>query len=298
MSSAEDQQSAKNKDFANGLSDLRVGTCLSINWAAGTASVNIPGSTVDMPMVIAPVVNARCYVGFLANRPIVLGPVARPPLVTATGPASSGLVKVTGDDGVPYTVAADGFTIASGDRLVVQWGDRGGFVVAKESADPLTGLPIGTGGNTPTPTQQTRTFNPVDSGTQNGSGSSGSGNFWNPQVWCGDSTIGAYWYGSQIADTIPDGATIDQVQVSLVQVGGSGGSQPNFGLHNLPSKSGSLSPFNVTPIIGGTRVNLLPNNFGDALKTGAAWGIASRHGGYWIYGSASQGSGALTITWH
>lgn len=297
MTSVEKQQSAKNQAFAAGMSDLRVGTCLSIDWVAGTAKVNVPGSTVDLPMITVPVVNARCYVGFFATRPVVLGPVALPQLVTAKSAPSGGLVAVTGDDDVDYVIAADGFSIAAGDRLVVLWGDRGGFVVAKESVDPLTGLPIGTGGETPSSGSQTRRFNPVDSGTQSGPGLTGSGNFWDSQVWCSDSNLGAYWYGSQIADTIPDSAVIEQVQLSLVQVGGGGGDRPNIGLHSLPSKSGNLAVYSATPVVGGTGVNLLPPSFGDALKTGSAAGIATAHGGYWIY-APFTGSGVLTITWH
>jgi hypothetical protein len=298
MTSAEQQQSARNQRFAAGLSDLRIGSCLSINWAARTAKVNIPGSTVDMPMVVTPVVNARCYVGFFANRPVVLGPAALPPLATATASPSGGLVKVTGDDGVSYTVASDGFTISAGTRVLLAWGDRGGYVIGLPTADPLSGQPINSGGTAPSSGRQSRTFNPIDSGTQNGSGGSGSGNFWTPQVWCGDSTIGGYFYGGQIADTIPDSAVIDGVQVSLVQVGGSGGGAPTLGLHNLLSKSGSLAPTGAAGISGGTGVKGLPTSFGDALKTGTYVGLATAHGGYWIWGSAGEGSGALTISWH
>jgi hypothetical protein len=296
MSSAEDQQSAKNKDFANGLSDLRVGTCLSINWAAGTASVNIPGSTVDMPMVIAPVVNARCYVGFLANRPIVLGPVARPPLATATAAPSGGLVKVTGDDGVVYTVVSDGFSITSGMRVLLAWGDRGGYVVGIPTADPLTGFPISNGGTVPGGGSTTLQFNSIDGGTQNSAymGGSGTSGFWTRDVWCGDTTLGAWIFGSQIADSIPDSAVIDSVAVSVSQTGGSGGSSPNFALHGLPSRAGTIVPSSPVPVSGGSGLKGLPTSFGDALKTGAAYGIATLHGGWWIYSPTA----ALIITFH
>lgn len=294
MTSVEKQQSLKNQQFAAGMSDLRVGTCISIDWSAGTARVNVPGSTVDLPMLVVPVVNARCYVGFFANRPIVLGPVAMPPLVTATGVPSGGLVKVTGDDGQNYTVAANSFTIAAGDRLVVQWGDRGGFVVAKESADPLTGIPINGGGNVPGGAQQSRSFNSIASGSQAGSGGSGSGNFWTSDVYCSDSNLGAWIFGSQIADTIPDSAVIDAIAIGVTQTGGWGGSDPTFGLHTLGSLSGVITPTSAVGVPGGSGAKGLPLSFGDALKTGAALGIATDHGGYWIY----SGSASLTIVYH
>lgn len=294
MTSAEQQQSAKNQALAAGMSDLRIGTCLSINWVAGTANVNIPGSTVDIPMLVPPVVNARCYVGFLANRPVCLGPVALPPLVTATASASGGLVSVTGDDGQKYTVAADGFTISSGDRLVVHWGDRGGFVIGKQSADPLTGTVIGGGGNVPGGGQQSRTFNSIASGSQSGSGSSGSGNFWTNDVYASDVNVGAWIFGTQIADTIPDSAVIDAIAIGVNQIDGSGGTSPNFGLHGLSSRSGVLTVSSAVAVPGGTGPKGLPLSFGDALKTGAAMGIGTAHGGYWIY----SGAASLTIVWH
>jgi hypothetical protein len=296
MTTAEQQQSTKNEELASGLSDLRVGTCLSINWPAGTAKVNIPGSTIDMPMVSAPVVNARCWVGFFANRPIVLGPVARPPLATATAAQSGGLVKVTGDDGQQYVVASDGFSITSGTRVLLAWGDRGGYVIGLPGADPLTGAPINNGGTIPGGGPTTVQFNSIDGGSQNSAymGGSGTSGFWTGDVWCGDTTLGAWIFGTQIADTIPDSAVIDAVSISVSQTGGSGGSAPNFGLHNLPSKSGTVVPTSAVAVGGGSGQKGLPTSFGDALKTGAAFGIATRHGGWWIYSPTA----ALTITWH
>lgn len=296
MSTAEDAQSEKNRRFAAGLSNLRQGTCISIDWAAGTALVNVGGSTAPIPMVAAPIVNARCWVGFLANQPIVLGPVTRPPLGTATAAPSAGIVPVTGDDGQKYTVASDGFTITSGTRVLLAWGDRGGYVIGLPTADPTTGLPIQTGGNAAGGGSVTKTFNSVWSGTQNSGygGGSGTSSFWTSDVWCGDTTLGAWGFGSQIADTIPDTAVIDGIGIYVTQTGGGGGSSPTFALHNLLNRGGTLTPTSPVTVSGGSGGVGLPPSFGDALKTGAAYGIATRHGGYWVY----SGAATLSITYH
>lgn len=297
MKTAEEQQAEKIRTALGGMSSAQRGACQSIDWAAGTASVNVGGATVDLPMLAAPVVGAYCWVGLLGSTMMVLGPVPPSKLATAAGSPTSGLVTVVGDDSVSYTVAANGFTITSGTRVLLDWGDRGGYVVALVSADPLTGTPVTGGGNAGGVAPKTKTFNPTGSGTQNSSYGSlaGSGNFWTPQVYCGDTTLGAYFYGSQIGDTIPNGATILSGSIRLVEISGSG-SAPSLGTHSLGGPSGGLVVGNVMGIPGGSGAKKLSAAILNALKTGAAKGIATAHGGYHIFGPASQ-CGAITITW-
>lgn len=296
MKTAEEQQAAQIRQALAGASSAQQAACNSVSWAAGTANVNFGGSTVDLPMLVPPIIGAYCWVANLGGTVLVLGPVPPSPLATANGSPSSGLVQVTGDDGKPYTVASDGFTISSGTRVLLSWGDRGGYVVGLVSADPLTQTPVNGGGNAGGgSTRVTKTFNPTGSGTQNGSGSTGSGSFWTQQVYCGDSTLGAYFYGSQIGDTIPDSATIISGSIRLVEVSGYGDS-PTLGTHGLVGPSGSLSVSNVETIAGGSGSKPLSGAILNALKTGAAKGIATAHGGYHIFGTSSQ-CGALTVTW-
>ena len=293
MISAAQQQKDLVKQALAGSSSAVQGVCNSIDWAARTAQVNVAGSTIDLPMLGVPIVGAYCWVGTMGSTVLVLGPVPPAPLATATSSPSSGLVAVTGDDGMAYTVASNGFTITSGTRVVLQWADRGGFVVALESADPLTKTPVSGGGNTGGgSTASTAIFRPVYSGSQN----TGASNFWTSDVLCSDSNEGMYSYATQIADTIPDTATITRVSLQLAVTGTGYGDAPNWGLHNLASLSGVLSVSSATPLPGGSGNFLLPNSFGDALKTGSMKGVGTAHGGYWQYGNATQ-SGMLTISW-
>lgn len=295
---ATEQQVRTNQKILGGLSDLRQGTCVSIDWPTGMAVVNIPGSTVSIPMAgTAPIPNALCWVGFMGNQPICLGAVARPPLATVAGPAVAGIVSVTGDDGVIYQVAYDTLlTPASADRVLIDW-TSGGTILCIPSADPNTGLPVNTPGEIPSGGSQTRTFNPIDSGTQNGSGD-GSGGFWTSQVYCGSTTVGGYFYGGQIAGSIPDDAVIDSVVLHL-NAERATGDAPTIGLHTLTTKAGNLVVTSAVTVALGSGDRVLPNSFGDALKTGAAAGVGTHHGGYSIYSPAGVGnSGALTITWH
>lgn len=296
---ATDQQVRTNQKLTQGLSSLKQGTCVSINWVTGMAMVNVTGGTVPMPMAgTPPIPNAKCWIGFLGNQPICLGAVARPSLATVSGSPSGGIVRVTGDDGQSYMVAYNAaLTPASPTRVLVDWAS-GGTILCAVSADPVTGTPvevpiIGGGGT------QSRVFNPVSSGTQNGSGNSGAGSFWTSQVYCGDTTLGGFFYGDQIAGTVPDGAHIvpGSVQVYVDALRTSGGS-PSIGVHSLSGRAGVLTVDNPVTVAGGTGWKTLPDSFGDQLKTGARKGVGTRHGGYHIWSPAgSNNSGALRLSW-
>lgn len=292
-------QVRKNTEFADGMSDLRLGTCVSIDWVNSLALVNVPGGQVSMPMVgTAPIPQRPCWVGFFGKTPICLGPAPRSTMCTVSGSPSGGVVQVTGDDGGIYKVVYDArLTPASGNRVLVDWLESGGTILCVVSADPVTFDP-----NTPAPPvvvpgkKVTRTFNPTDSGSQSGSGSSGSGSFFTPRVFCSDSNVGGYFYGTQIASTIPDSASIISVELYLDEVTGYGDA-PHMGLHNLATKAGSLAVSSSTAFSAGSGWKRF-DAFGTALKTGASKGFATGHGGYHVYNNAGiNNSGACRITW-
>jgi len=296
-----EQQPAINQELAAGLSQYKQGTCVSIDWVAGTALVNIPGGTVNMPMTGVPIPRQLCWVGFLGNQPICLGVVPRPPLATVTGtPGSGGLVEVLSDNGKTYMVAFDGgMTVTPTDRVLIDW-TSGGTILCGPSADPISGIdldvPVGTPDIGSGSGSRAVTFNPTDSGTQNGT-SAGAGSYWTAQVYCGNTTLGGYFYGGQIASTIPDSARIDSVELFL-SAARSSGSAPTIGLHSLGGKSGNLNVDSAVTTSGGTGWKSLPTSFGDALKTGSRLGIGTKHGGYHIFAAAnSNNSGALRITY-
>jgi hypothetical protein len=294
----EQLNAARLQQLQQGLSRLQQATCVAIDWVNGVATVNVPGSIMSLPMVgQPPIIGGLCWVGFLGLQPIVLGPVARPAFGTATDVPSAGLVPVTGDDGVAYVVTySSDQSITAGTRVQIDW-SSGGTVVALPEADPNTGTSfVATPNPVAAPTSKTWTFYPTDSGTQNGSGSSGSGSWGTNQVYCGDTTLGAYFYGTVVAGSIPDTATITSVKV-YVNALQTSGSDPSIGLHPLVSKSGNVSVSSAVSVAGGSGWKTLPNSFGDYLKTGSQRGLCTEHGGYHIWAPAGTGnSGALVIT--
>lgn len=289
------------------------GICVSIDWTVPAAVVNFAGANVVMPMVgTPPIPNQDCLVIMAAGQPVCLGRPAGPSLGVVSAQPSGGRIAILGDDNVTYQAAYDPniTTWTTGQRVLLAWagGAGGGPVVTlKLSADPAPPPdPVAPAPAPPpvvvkpaVPKARDLYFDAAWSGTQNGSGNTGNGNFWTNQVYAGSTTLGAWGYGSAVANTIPDGATINQVEIflSAQQALYSG---PNLGTHTLPSRSGVLTVSNAVNVALGSGWRGLPTSFGNALKTGAARGIATAHGGYSIFAPAGQNqSGRLHIraTW-
>lgn len=290
-------------------SKYQVGTAMSVDWSQSPALVTVnlpPGGEVEMPMVgDPPVLQRPCLVAFLGMKPVCVGTLARPVLGTVAGSPANGLLPVKADDGVTYQLAYNTNITSwvSNARVQIDW-SAGGTVLCAVSADPYTHddtrpVPPPVVPSKPhTGSTSRQTFQPTDSGTQNASAGSlsGKGNYWTQQVYCGDTTLGAYFYGGQLASTIPDNASITKVEVYLQAVRSSG-ANPTIGVHSLSSKSGNIVVDQATTVSLGTGWKTLPNAFGEALKTGARRGLATAHGGYSIYAPAGSGSGQLRITW-
>lgn len=167
-----------------------------------------------------------------------------------------------------------------------------GVIIGKVSLPASTtyaspGAP-GTGGTF------TLDFRAADSGSYFGS------SWWTNTVRCSDGNIGAWFYGTTIADTIPDSATIVSVQVKVKEtVNQFPGSLATIGLHGLLSKAGVPVVTSAVTIPAGSGFQALPTSFGDALKTGASYGLGTAEGGYHVYaGRATDAdSGLLRITY-
>lgn len=116
-------------------------------------------------------------------------------------------------------------------------------------------------------------------------------------MWASDSTVGAWFYGSKIADTL-GGANVSRIEIwiSAAQLFGA---NPNIGYHGYKTKPGSMPTINAaTPIAvrDGSWVQL-PTSFGQFLASNNG-GIGTLHGGYNKFRSLAQDarSGALRIT--
>ena len=263
-------------------------------------TVNLAGGSVNAICVSGqfPAVGDSVIVLQVGDSMICLGAIPKPAHGIVVAAASGGRVSVKADDGVTYSVNYNHlYTPAVNDHVKLDWDLIGGFVVgplaAAPTGDPNLIVPSGPTVPPDTRTSHSATFYPTDSGTWNGT------RYFTNDVYCGDNTLGAYFYGTQIADTIPDNATITAIAVYLDETTNYyPGSLATIGTHGLPSKSGAPVTGDAVAVSAGTGWKGLPNAFGGVLMTGAAYGLATDHGGYHIFAPKGVGnSGALTINW-
>jgi hypothetical protein len=236
-----------------------------------------------------PEINEPVWLWFIDGVPFMMGSATVKPGQGTVMSVSAGLVTLStvfGNVSVPY---ASTLTPTAGQVMKLYW-QGGGYAQSVMSTSPAlpTAPPAPGGGGA---TSHTDTFTAVDSGSFNSS-------WWTPQVYASDNNLGAFFYGSKIADTIPSRAAIGRVEVyiSAQQITGS---SPNFALHAHQSKPGgapTLTSSTAVPIAPGWVT--LPTGWGDALKAGGgSSGIGLNHGGYSILRSLAQDgqSGALRI---
>ena len=236
----------------------------------------------------------QCLVWFLDGMPYVMGPATPRPHRGNVLTVASGLVTVNtvaGEVGpLPYVGSAP----AVGADVRIMW--HGGGLVF--TATPPEGIVVPPPPPKPTVTRHVDTFSATAAGTWNtGRGDSATGYF-NSEVWASNTTIGFWFYGTKIPNTIPSGAKIERVQLYIAARQIFGGA-PVFTTHNRTAPPGvSLSGGSAIGVSNYSWVDL-PLSFGNALRRGGgAYGIGTRHGGYNIFKSlAADGqSGALRIT--
>ncbi|ERG63546.1 hypothetical protein L332_03650 [Agrococcus pavilionensis RW1] len=182
------------------------------------AVVSLLGADVAIPSAatIQPVPNSAVHVELREAGYVMLGPVKPPPTrgrVTATGSSN---VTVLGSDGVSYQLPRmDAYAPAIDDDVAIEWSEAGGLVKGKVSSTPVAAPVL-------TPAVQTGKFHPspflataagyhvLSSGAFNGGYFPLYGN--SPTVGLQGS---AAWYGTAVADTIPDDAVIDSARIFL-----------------------------------------------------------------------------------
>lgn len=196
---------------------------------------------------------------------------------------------VAGTYSLPYVGTAP----TSGDLVGISWSEQP-FVIGKLSTTPPPPAPVPDPGAGQV---RSATFQTIDTGSHN----IGSSNYWQAQPWASDSTFGGWFYGTQIADTIPAGAQLVSIEF-YVSWQSRYGSTPNFGLHPLPGKSGQLSFTNVQAWAPGSGWQTPPDPSGwfNALKAGGGrMGVGLRNGGLNKFSSRAQDgmTGALRISW-
>jgi hypothetical protein len=253
----------------------------------GESTVSLPVSAQQLPPSGHPVV-----VQTLDGRVAVTGPARSLPgrgVITGLG---SPRVSVLAWD-VTYTLPVAGsYTPALGDEVTITWDLDGGIVTSSISA-PANVVPPPV--VQPAGPQQ---FHPAPF-TASDTGSFQSGRWTKDDVWASDSLTGFWFYGSVIADTIPDEASITAAAIYLSPTQSSG-SRPNLQLHSSATRPGGQPAFvgaQHQPA-GTSGWQPIPLSFIDYLKSNAG-GIGVNHGGYHRFRSKGQDglSGALDITW-
>jgi hypothetical protein len=213
--------------------------------------------------------------------------------VTATG---TPVITVTTSIGSKQLPFLSSYTPTIGDTVDIDWAS-GGIVLGKTSAVPASSYAA----ITPTAATYSADFRAGDSGTW----SVTSSNYFTADSWCTSTghDRGAWFYGTAIADTIPDAAVINSVQAYMDEFYNEFPAQlALIGLHALTSKSGAPTITSPVSIPAGSGFKVLPTSFGDALKTGVSKGIGTGSAGSSGYhkfrGVASDAeSGLLRIQW-
>jgi hypothetical protein len=237
-----------------------------------------------------PEVNEVVWVWVVGDRFFIMGPAAIKPDQGVVQSVTSGLVTLTSSLGTTVVAPYDGTTPSAGQSMKLLW--HGGPFAMLMSTSPAGGTP-------PAPSGGGGVAH-ADEFAAGDAGSYGSGRWWTPQVYASDNNLGAWFYGTTIADTIPASAVISKVEiyVSAQQISGAA---PNFAVHGYATKPGgspSLSTVGAVGI-GGTGWVTLPTSVGNALKHGGtAYGVGLNHGGYNILSSLAQDgySGRLRIS--
>lgn len=271
--------------------DLPVGLYISAN-ADGTVQIDFGEGAVNClsagtfePLAGTSVRCIRTDVGT-----VMLG-AAAPRLsygtvVTAGSPLLT--VSVAGTNySLPYLSSYTPRNVA--DAVMIDW-NRGGVVLGVPSQIPSSSY-VPAGGVAQPFTADFRAYD---------SGSYRSGSWWTTDVRCSSGNKGAWFYGSTIADTIPDGATVTRVQLYVNEYYNEfPSSLATIGLHTLLSKAGAPTVTDTVTISAGSGWKDLPAAFGTLLKTGAKYGVGTNEGGFHKFRAVAldADSGLLRIDW-
>jgi hypothetical protein len=272
------------------------GTFVAQSTFGCTVDVGVGSSSSRIPAFLGtsflPEINEPVWVWNIDKQWFVMGPVASKPDRGTVVSVASGLVTLTSSLGTTVICPYTGTTPSAGQTMKLLW--HGGPFAMLMSTSPA--------GNTAPPAPGGGATTHQDVFMANDAGSYGpipSGRWWTSQVYASDNNLGAWFYGTKTADTIPAGATIQKVEIyispSLIS-----GSAPNFAVHGYsanPGSSPSMATVAAVGISGGWIT--LPSSIGNNLKAGGGYlGVGLNHGGYNILHSLAEDgwSGALRIT--
>jgi hypothetical protein len=291
-------------DIANGFANIpsfatRIAVFSGVSADGTQALVNLDDRQLTVPASGSywPIVGDRVRLLRLDQTWLMLGSVQqRSSLgrVNAVGSPKCDIEYPQGSGVVEAMSMPKGATPEVGDLVVICWDGEAArtvvSIVSSQTDQPKPPDPAGP----PVEASGRQTFTAADSGSfQNG-------RWWTNQVYASANNVSAFFYGSKIADTIPDEATIDSISVFLSPTRNSG-NQPRIGTHGYTSNPGSAPTIgNLVSLANASDWVALPTSFGDLLKTGAQWGVGFDGAGFAIFKGTQQDgqAGALDITWH
>lgn len=284
-SDAVDQQLAL-AAVAAGLSDTTSGTVVSVDWTNRLVVVMVAGAPQAMPWQGAPPWPAdQVRVVYSGQRP-VCELVEGSPQGTVVSVASN-LAIVTGDDGVAYTYPySSELTLSAGNRVALDHAHR--IVSAKYSTEPAGSEAAGP--TAPGAGRKSATFRPIDSGNYS------NGSFASQYAEISVSRTAAYWYGHQIEDSIPDGATVTKATIALRELWDQvPGAPTEMGTHSQASRGGEPTISGAIDVSGSGTFDI--GAFATALKTGSALGIGFRKATGWRRFDTYARSGSIYMEW-
>lgn len=283
------QTARSEADLRNGMSDGSEGVCVAVDWATRLVTVNVGGGEIVMPMAgDTPWVGDRVTVGWLGMKPWCLGSTARAPIGTVEEAPDAGKVIVRGDDNVLYRYSyQSGASFAIGDVVAFHHPSKTvQYVLSSRPDEELPSVPGGAGSGA-----QYRTFNPI------GSGNFRNGSYAGPEFEVSDNRRAIYWYGTQIRDSIPAGAVIQEASIYLAQEWDQRpATASRMGLHADGSNVGQPSLFGELTVPGGTQ-SLPLGGFIDALRGGSAFGVGLYEGYGWRRFGSGASSGQIFVRW-
>lgn len=210
---------------------------------------------------------------------------------TVTADVRVTLATSAGNLSMPYA----GDAPSPGDQVLILWTEDGPVCLgARVSSTPPAPDPIPDPGGGAV---RSAVFHAIDAGSTDRNRS----RWWQAQPWASNTTYGAWFYGTQIRDTIPAGAELVSLEFFSAWASRSG-APPRFALHNLAGKTG-------VPVFGaytawtpgdGWHVPPMAAAWFAALKAGGpSLGVGLNQGGWNQFSSLAQNSmsGALRISW-
>lgn len=235
-----------------------------------------------------PEVGERVFLLAVSGSFFLVGPAVPKPARGTVTSVSSSTVTLDTDVGSVQATYDAGTSLSVSQQVKLLWSD-GAHVVGILTAPPAPPTPPPA--PVPAKRQHVDVFQAVDAGSFSG------GRWWQAQPWASDTTLGAWFYGSKIRDTL-QGAPVSKVELWSTLASRFGGN-PNFGTHPHAGKPGAgpsiASATPLSPPNGGWLT--LPTAFGQYLANNVG-GIGLAHGGFNKFRSLSDDpqSGALRIT--